>query len=428
MNPELLEFPSSLVGGRPWPHCLFTDPFSSPIPSWGGVPEADSEAVPMAPLRRPRSEIREGDLANMRRKYAIHPSVGMRSPSEFERAPDGGASEIAIYDAYLDAGSRGVIPSLIGERTSWVFRRGTRGFILVLLFPCGEQSRVLASPIPRWHSFSRGTFKGIRGNYPFGDGWSNQYVFVKIKKPVGYPTSWRTVGEAVAKLIMGVPRRFRWVTFLVSKEALRHSRVWGNVVRLPVSAIYEEHQKVKTRKRSPLYTPPPRLARATTLVNGLSSTSSTGAEAVPNHDPLVDAHRSEGVGKMGAHEGMAGEASGTLGSRRRVSSTYVPVRGDRPAVGEFLSGSLPEIIVGPLLLGYSCVQAIRAQLYGMIGGRRHVVECRRCLSSSRGDWSLGGGRLSILKITRSSLSMIDGSDCQGRSLGASKSVVDGSGY
>ncbi|KAF2546700.1 hypothetical protein F2Q70_00021610 [Brassica cretica] len=27
------------------------------------------------------------------------------------------------------------------------------------------------------------------------------------------------------------------------------------------------------------------------------------------------------------------------------------------------------------LLGYFCVQAIRAQLYGMIGGRIHVVEC-----------------------------------------------------
>ena len=88
MNPELLAFLSSLVGGRPRPHRLFTDPFSSPIPSWGDVPEADNEAVPMAPLRfrrscffddGPRSEIREGDLAYMRRKYAIHPSVGMRS-------------------------------------------------------------------------------------------------------------------------------------------------------------------------------------------------------------------------------------------------------------------------------------------------------------------------------------------------------------
>ena len=27
------------------------------------------------------------------------------------------------------------------------------------------------------------------------------------------------------------------------------------------------------------------------MVNGLSSTSSTGAESVPNDDPLVDAHR-----------------------------------------------------------------------------------------------------------------------------------------
>ncbi|KAH0903243.1 hypothetical protein HID58_042746, partial [Brassica napus] len=65
----------------------------------------------------------------------------------------------------------------------------------------------------------------------------------------------------------------------------------GNVVRLSVSAIYDEHQKAKTWKRRPFYTPPPRLARATSLVNGLSSTSSTGVEVVLNHDPLGDAHR-----------------------------------------------------------------------------------------------------------------------------------------
>ena len=55
----------------------------------------------------------------MRRKYAIHPSVGMRSPSGFEHARDGGASEIAIYEAYMEAGFRGVIPSLIGEVSSF---------------------------------------------------------------------------------------------------------------------------------------------------------------------------------------------------------------------------------------------------------------------------------------------------------------------
>ncbi|KAG2293136.1 hypothetical protein Bca52824_039805 [Brassica carinata] len=128
MNPELLSFPSSLVGCRTGPLNPFTDPFSSLIPSWGNVPEADSEAVPMAPLRRlcscffddgPRSEIREGDLANMRRNYAIHPSVGMRSPTEFERAPDGRAGEVAVYETYLEAGFQGVIPSLIDEVSSF---------------------------------------------------------------------------------------------------------------------------------------------------------------------------------------------------------------------------------------------------------------------------------------------------------------------
>ncbi|KAF2546893.1 hypothetical protein F2Q70_00022573 [Brassica cretica] len=123
MNPKLLSFPSTLVGSRPRPRHSFTDPFSSPVPSWVDAPETDSEVVPMAPLRRlcscffddgPRSEIREGDLANMRRKYAIHPSVGMRSPTEFERTPDGGAGEVPVYEAYLEAGFRGVIPSLIG--------------------------------------------------------------------------------------------------------------------------------------------------------------------------------------------------------------------------------------------------------------------------------------------------------------------------
>ncbi|KAL0745134.1 hypothetical protein Bca101_100991 [Brassica carinata] len=96
--------------------------------SWGDVPEADSEEVPLASWRRlrscffddgPRSEIREGDLANMRSKYAIYPSVAMRRPTEFERSPDGGAGEVAVYEVYLEAGFPGVIPSLIGEVSSF---------------------------------------------------------------------------------------------------------------------------------------------------------------------------------------------------------------------------------------------------------------------------------------------------------------------
>ena len=43
-----------------------------------------------------------------------------------------------------------------------------------------------------------------------------------VSRPVSF------AGKAVAELIMGVPRRFRWVTILVSRETLRHCRVWGN--------------------------------------------------------------------------------------------------------------------------------------------------------------------------------------------------------
>ncbi|KAF3512873.1 hypothetical protein F2Q69_00005804 [Brassica cretica] len=227
----------SRVPLRPEPHF---EPGGGPVPflvTGEDVPEADSEAVPMAPLRRlrscffddgPHSEIREGDLANIRRKYVIHPSVGMRSPTEFERAPDGERD----FNGH---------PST--WRTPRIFCRGAWDFILLFEQPS----------------------RGVRGNHPFGDGWNSQYVFVKIHELVGYPTSWRTIdvsrpvsfaGEAVAKLITRVPRRFRSVTFLMSREALPHSRVWWNMARFPVSIVYDEYQKVKARKQRLSYTPP----------------------------------------------------------------------------------------------------------------------------------------------------------------------------
>ncbi|KAF2611811.1 hypothetical protein F2Q70_00011306 [Brassica cretica] len=64
-----------------------------------------------------------------------------------------------------------------------------------------------------------------------------------------------------------------------------------NVARLPVSVVNDEYQKAKARKRRLSYTPLPRLARAALSANGLSSTSSTSAEVMPNRDLLVDAHR-----------------------------------------------------------------------------------------------------------------------------------------
>lgn len=67
----------------------------------------------------PCSEVRGEDLARIRRKYTIPPPVGIKSPSEFECAPDGGAGEVAIYEAYLKAGVRSGVPSLVAEISSY---------------------------------------------------------------------------------------------------------------------------------------------------------------------------------------------------------------------------------------------------------------------------------------------------------------------
>ena len=164
----------------------------------------------------PRSEIREGDLANMRRTYAIHPSVGMRILTDFERTPDGGAGEVPVYEAYLEAGFWGVIPSLIGE-VSYFF-----GFCPSQLTPQTWRTLMAIQVLGELHGFSvrvheiffsyyfapfvnkEGFYhlrshdgaplveeppRGVRGNHPFGDGWNCRYVFVKIQEPVGYPTS-----------------------------------------------------------------------------------------------------------------------------------------------------------------------------------------------------------------------------------------------
>ncbi|KAF3556688.1 hypothetical protein F2Q69_00012840 [Brassica cretica] len=304
MNPELLMFPSSLVGGRPRPRRPFTDPFSSPVPSWVDVPEADSEAVLVAPLRRrrscffddgPRSDIREGDLVTMRRKYAIHPSVGMRSPTEFERAPYGGAGEVAVYETYLEAGFRGVIPYVIGEVSSFF------GLCPSQLTPLTWRTLIAIQVLGELHGFSVGVHeilysyyfaplvnkagfyhlrsrdgtplveepsRGILGNYPFGDGWNSRCI------TPGF-LCWRSSREA----------------YNGSSSTIPMGDFSGNVARLPVSVVYDEYQKAKARKRRPSYTPPSRLAKAALSANGLSSTSSTSIEVGPNHDPLVDAHR-----------------------------------------------------------------------------------------------------------------------------------------
>ena len=119
----------------------------------------------------------------------------------------------------MEAGFRGVIPSLIGEVSCFF------GFCPSQLTPLTRKTLMAIQVLGKFHGFSVGVHeilysyyfapmmnkegfyhlrsrdgtplaeepsRGIRGNYPFGDGWNRRYVFVKIQEPVGYPTSWRT--------------------------------------------------------------------------------------------------------------------------------------------------------------------------------------------------------------------------------------------
>ena len=54
---------------------------------------------------------------------------------------------------------------------------------------------------------------------------------------------------------------------------------------------------------------------------------------------------------MGGHEGMAGEACGTLESGRSVSASFVPIWRDQPSVEELLRGCHPKICCGVAILG-----------------------------------------------------------------------------
>ncbi|KAG2288640.1 hypothetical protein Bca52824_048244 [Brassica carinata] len=204
MNSELVMFPSSL---------------------------ADSEAVPMVPLRRlrscfvdngPRSDIREGDLANMRRKQSIM-------------------------------------------------------FLRFLSFSTYSSNPEDFNGHPR-------TFEGYQGQLSLR-GWLEQTVRVREDPGAGW----------LSYVLACVPpgflcRRSSSEAYNGSSSTILMGDLSGNVARLPVSVVYDEYQKAKARKRSLSYTPPPRLARAALSANGLSSTSSTSVEVMPNRDPLVDTH------------------------------------------------------------------------------------------------------------------------------------------
>ncbi|KAF3520326.1 hypothetical protein DY000_02060875 [Brassica cretica] len=200
----------------------------------------------------------EESLINIQKKFAIPPSVVMRCPSEFERAPDGGSDEIAIYEAYLDAGFLVGVPSIVAEVSS------SFGFCPSQLTLLTWRTLMAIQVLGELHGFVVGVeepSRGIKGNYPFGDDWDKQYLFVKIPGSSPYPSFWLIMGCGEAR---------------VGSSSMIPV---GNVARLSVSIIYDEYQKAKTRKRRPFYTPPPRLVRAASSVSGPSFVPPAGTEA-----------------------------------------------------------------------------------------------------------------------------------------------------
>ncbi|KAL0886328.1 hypothetical protein Bca101_010311 [Brassica carinata] len=209
------------------------------------VPKADNEAIAGAPSWRrrfrlfdeedaddPRSTIGEGDLAGIQRRYSIPESVKLRCAWEFERAPDGGLDELTpstlrTLIAIQVLGELQGIPFGISKvlySYSFVPLKDKKGFYQIW----SRDGEPIVNEPPH----------GVRGGFPHDDLWNRRYVFMKVNVATGYPLFWRSIdvvrhvsfaGEASVKLAMEIPKRFRWIPFLVNQATLSHSRVWDEI-------------------------------------------------------------------------------------------------------------------------------------------------------------------------------------------------------
>ncbi|KAL0847185.1 hypothetical protein Bca101_020431 [Brassica carinata] len=302
MKSESSLFPSASVGSRVKP-CLFSDdPFSSPISSWERTLGTDDEEATMAPLKQrrsyllddgPRSRVRGKYLIEIRNRYAIPPSVGIRNPSDFERAPDGGVNEVTIYEAYLEAGVRSGVPSLVAEVSSYF------GFCPSQLTPLSWRTLMAIQVLGELRGFHIGVHE-VLYSYCFAPLANKpEFYFLRARdgaplvgersRDVSRPVSF--AGEAVAKLVNEIPLQFRWVSFLVSKEALRHSHIWASVVGLPLSAFFQNYQGVKAKRRRYSFNLPTRLARAAASASGPSPLPSVDAKVGIDYSLLEDIHQ-----------------------------------------------------------------------------------------------------------------------------------------
>ncbi|KAL0898698.1 hypothetical protein Bca101_082659 [Brassica carinata] len=216
------------------------------------------------------------------------------------RAPDGGFKGVAIYEAYLEAGVRSGVPSLVAEVLGELrgFHIGVHEVLYSYCFaPLAKKPGFYFLRARDGAPLVGEPSRGAGENYPFGDNWDNRYVFMRIQEPIRYPTFWRIVdvsrpmsfaGEAVAKLVMETHLQFQWESFLVSKEDLRHSR---SVVGLPLSAVFQNYQGVKAKRRRSSFNLPPRLARAAASASGPSPLPSVDAMTGVDYSLSKDIHQ-----------------------------------------------------------------------------------------------------------------------------------------
>ncbi|KAF2559312.1 hypothetical protein F2Q68_00015460 [Brassica cretica] len=178
MNSDL---PVSLVGGRVRPCRLFTDPFSSPVASFGEVSETDSEVIPRAPLKQcgslvlddgQCSEIQEGGF------QGIVPSLVAEVSSVLGFCP----SQI-IPSSWKTLMSIQVLGELYGIDTG-VHEDLYSYYFTPLMIMHGFYHLQPRDGAPLVEEPSRGTW----ASYPFGDNWTSRCVSSGI-------LSWGSRGE-----------------------------------------------------------------------------------------------------------------------------------------------------------------------------------------------------------------------------------------
>ncbi|KAF3512891.1 hypothetical protein F2Q69_00006863 [Brassica cretica] len=184
----------------------------------------------------------------------------MRCPSEFERAPYGGADEIAVYEAYLEAGFRVGVPSIVAEVSSLF------GFCPSQLTPLTWRTLMAIQVLGEFHGFVVGVHEIL---YSY-------YFAPLVSKPRFYHLRSRDGTPLVKEPSRGIKDLSRPVSFI------------GEVV---AKLVLEVPQRFRDRKRRPSYTPPLRLVRAASSVSGPPSVSLTGAEASFNRISPMAIHQ-----------------------------------------------------------------------------------------------------------------------------------------